>query len=50
MKMSKTTFERRVAELADQLRNHPYRDEIVALATEQIICQDGDEPDRTQFC
>lgn len=47
MKMSKTTFERRVAELVEELRYHPFRDEIVALATEQLICQDNDGPDRT---
>ena len=47
MKMNQTTFERRVAELVEELRYHPFRDEIVALATEQLICQDGDETNRT---
>ena len=49
MKMSKTTFERRVAELVQELEYHPFRDEIVALATEQLICQDSEETKRTGF-
>ena len=32
-----TTNERLTARLIEQLKNHPHRDEIVRLATEQLI-------------
>ena len=41
MRMTKKTFERRVAQLVKQLEHHPHRDEIVAMATSQIM--DSDE-------
>ena len=37
MKMSEKTFERRVAQLVKQLKHHPHRDEIVAIAADQIM-------------
>ena len=37
MKMSKKTFERRVAQLVKQLEHHPHRDEIVAIAADQVM-------------
>ena len=35
--MTKKTFNRRLAQLIEQVKNHPNRDEIVALATEQLL-------------
>jgi hypothetical protein len=35
--MSETTFERRLAQLKDQLMQHPHRDELFKLAHEQLI-------------
>ena len=37
MKMSKKTADRLVQQLVKELTNHEHRDEIVALATEQLI-------------
>ena len=37
MKMSKKTFERLSQQLIKELQNHVNREEIVALATEQLI-------------
>lgn len=37
MKMSKKTFERRVAQLVQQLENHPHKDELVLIALEQLM-------------
>lgn len=34
--MSETTFERRLAQLKDQLMQHPHRDELLTLAHEQL--------------
>lgn len=35
--MTNKTFSRRVAQLIQQLENHPHRDEIIKLAEEQLI-------------
>jgi hypothetical protein len=35
--MTSTTFSRRLAQLIQQLENHPHRDEIIKLAQEQLI-------------
>jgi hypothetical protein len=35
--MSKTTFNRRLQQLIQQVENHPHRDEIIKLAQEQLI-------------
>lgn len=35
--MSKHTFERRVRELQEQIDKHPFKDEVVFLATEQLL-------------
>lgn len=40
MKMSKKTFERRVAQLVKQLEHHPHKDEIVAIAVDQVMDMD----------
>jgi hypothetical protein len=37
MKMTKKTAERLVKRLVKELHNHKHRDEIVALATQQLI-------------
>ena len=37
MKMTKKTFDRLTQKLINDLNNHEHRDEIVALATEQLI-------------
>jgi hypothetical protein len=34
--MTKTTFDRRLAQLIEQVRNHPNRDEVLRLAMEQL--------------
>ena len=34
--MTKATYERRLAQLIEQVRNHPHRDEILRLAMEQL--------------
>lgn len=44
MKMSKKTFERRVAQLVKQLEHHPHKDEIVAIALDQVMDMDGSAP------
>ena len=36
-KMTKATFDELVLRLVKELENHPHRDEIVALATLQLI-------------
>ena len=35
--MTNTTFSRRLAQLIQQVENHPHRDEIIKLAQEQLI-------------
>jgi hypothetical protein len=35
--MSETTFERRLAQLKDQIMQHPHRDELFKLAHEQLV-------------
>ena len=35
--MTESTFNRRLAQLIEQVKNHPNRDEIIALATEQML-------------
>lgn len=35
--MSEVTYSRRLSQLIEQLRNHPNREEIIALAQSQII-------------
>ena len=35
--MSKYTFERRVIQLQEQIEDHPFKDEIVSLATNQLL-------------
>ena len=35
--MTNTTFSRRLAQLIQQVENHPNRDEIIRLAQEQLI-------------
>jgi hypothetical protein len=35
--MTNKTFSRRLAQLIQQVENHPYRDEIIKLAQEQLI-------------
>ena len=35
--MSETTFEHRLAQLKDQIMQHPHRDELVKLAHEQLV-------------
>lgn len=37
MKMTKKTADRLVAQLVKELVAHPHKDEVVALATEQLI-------------
>ena len=44
MKMSKKTFERRVAQLVKQLEHHPHKDEIVAIALDQVMDMDRSAP------
>ena len=44
MKMSKKTFERRVSQLVKQLENHPHKDEIVAIALDQVMDMDQFAP------
>jgi hypothetical protein len=34
--MTKTTFDRRLAQLIEQVRNHPQREEVLRLAMEQL--------------
>lgn len=34
--MTKTTYERRLAQLIEQVRNHPHREEVLRLAMEQL--------------
>lgn len=34
--MSETTYERRLAQLRDQIMQHPHRDELFKLAHEQL--------------
>ena len=40
MKMTKKTFERRVAQLVKELEHHPHKDEIVAIAVDQVMDMD----------
>jgi hypothetical protein len=35
--MTSTTFSRRLAQLIQQVENHPHRDEIIKLAQEQLV-------------
>lgn len=35
--MTNNTFSRRLAQLIQQVENHPHRDEIIKLAQEQLI-------------
>ena len=35
--MTESTFNRRLQELIKQVENHPYRDEIIELAEQQLI-------------
>ena len=35
--MSKKTHERRLMQLLHELRNHPHREEVVALAMSQLL-------------
>jgi hypothetical protein len=35
--MSETTFERRLAQLKDQLMQHPHKHELLQLAHEQLL-------------
>lgn len=35
--MSEQTFSRRLQQLISQLENHPHREEIIKLASEQLI-------------
>jgi hypothetical protein len=35
--MTNKTFSRRLAQLIQQVENHPHRDEIIKLAQEQLI-------------
>ena len=39
--MSKTTHERLVEELIYEIEDHPYRDEIISLATAQLLDDDA---------
>ena len=41
MKMSEKTFKRRVTQLVKQLEHHPHKDEIVAIALDQIMDMEG---------
>ena len=34
--MTKKTFNRRLAQLIEEVKNHPNKDEIIRLATEQL--------------
>jgi hypothetical protein len=34
--MTKATYERRLAQLIEQVRNHPHREEVLRLAMEQL--------------
>lgn len=34
--MTKATYERRLAQLIEQVRNHPHREEVLRLAIEQL--------------
>lgn len=36
-RMNSKTFDRYVARLCEEIENHPHKDEIVALAIEQLI-------------
>ena len=40
--MNSKTFDRYVARLCKEIEDHPHKDEIVALATEQLI-DDNDQ-------
>lgn len=44
MKMSEKTFKRRVAQLVKQLEHHPHKDEIVAIALDQVMDMDQFAP------
>jgi hypothetical protein len=35
--MTNKTFSRRLAQLIQQVENHPHRDEIIKLAQEQLV-------------
>ena len=35
--MKKTTIERLIQQLIEQIEDHPHKDEIVLLATEQLM-------------
>ena len=35
--MSETTFHRRLAQLRDEVMQHPHRDELLQLAQDQLI-------------
>lgn len=37
MKMSEKTFKRRVAQLVEQLENHPHKDEILGISLDQEL-------------
>lgn len=39
-RMNSKTFDRYVARLCEEIENHPHKDEIVALAIEQLIDDD----------
>ena len=35
--MSETTIDRLVTQLCEEIENHPYKDEVVSLAIEQLM-------------
>ena len=39
-RMNSKTFDRYVARLCEEIENHPHKDEMVALAIEQLIDDD----------
>ena len=39
--MTKATYERRLAQLIEQVRNHPHREEVLRLAMEQLRDDDS---------
>ena len=44
MKMTKKTFDRRVAQLVKELEHHPHKAEIVAIAVDQVMDMYPAEP------
>jgi hypothetical protein len=44
--MTDLVFSRRLQQLIDQLKNHPFKEEIIKLAQEQLI----DDSDVVEYC